>query len=159
MKYLLVATLALIACLCSTGAWADDAQLRQQQITGEARQGFERILDLWRQEQFEALYEHLISEPGSERWYFVNQLNYSARRPACCWEQLQDVAVVYLDDSTVLLTAKLGIEVEGFGTRFVTRSFRLVKQAGVWRLPAADILSLAEPNMQRIPREILNRPY
>jgi len=159
VKYILAAMLALVTCLCSAGAWADDTQRRQQQITGEARQGFERILDLWRQEQFEALYDHLVSEPGSERWYFVNQLNYSARRPACCWEQLQDVAVVYLDDSTVLLTAKLGIEVEGFGTRFVTRSFRLVKQAGVWRLPAADILSLAEPNMQRIPREILNRPY
>jgi len=58
-----------------------------------------------------------------------------------------------------LLTAKLGIEVEGVGTRFVTRSFRLVKDGGVWKLPESDILSLAEPNMQRIPREILNRPY
>ena len=159
MKRLLVTTLALAICLCSAGAWADDSQRRQQQITGEARQGFEQILDLWRQEQFDDLYDHLVSAPGSERWDFVNQLNYSARRPACCWEKLQDVAVVYLDDTTVLLTAKLGIEVEGVGTRFVTRTFRLVKEAGIWRLTEADILSLAEPNMQRIPREILNRPY
>jgi hypothetical protein len=152
-------TLALAICLCSADAWADDSQRRQQQITGDARQGFVQILDLWRQEQFDDLYDHLVSDPGSERWDFVNQLNYSARRPACCWEMLQDVAVVYLDDTTVLLTAKLGIEVEGVGTRFVTRSFRLVKQGGIWRLTKADILSLAEPNMQRIPREILNRPY
>ena len=159
MKRLLVMILALAIYLCSAGAWADDSQRRQQQITSEARQGFEEILDLWRQEQFDDLYDHLVSDPGSERWDFVNQLNYSARRPACCWEKLQDVAVVYHDDTTVLLTAKLGIEVEGFGTRFVTRTFRLVKETGVWKLPESDILSLAEPNMQRIPREILNRPY
>ena len=159
MKYILVAILTLVTCHCFAGTWADDSQRRQQQITGEARQGFEQILDLWRQEQFDELYDHLVSDPGSDRWDFVNQLNYSARRPACCWEKLQDVAVVYLDNTTVLLTAKLGIEVEGFGTRFVTRTFRLMKEAGVWKLPQTDILSLAEPNMQRIPREILNRPY
>jgi hypothetical protein len=69
------------------------------------------------------------------------------------------VALVYLDENSVLLTAKLGIEVEGFGTRFVTRSFHLSKEDGVWRLPEADILTLAEPNMQRIPREIRERSF
>jgi hypothetical protein len=46
----------------------------------------------------------------------------------------------------------------GVGTRFVTRTFRLVKENGIWKIPETDIISLAEPNMQRIPREILLRP-
>jgi hypothetical protein len=159
VKWLLVTALVLATCFFSVDSWADDSYRRQQQITGEARRGFEEILDLWRQENFDELYDRLIPDTGSDRWDFVDQLNHSARRPACCWEKIAEVTVVYLDDTTVLLTARLGIEVVGFGTRFVTRTFRLVKEAGVWRLPESDILSLAEPNMQRIPREILDRPY
>lgn len=158
MKWLLVMTLALTTYLFSTGLWANDLQSHQQQVTEEARQGFDEILDLWRAWSYDELYDRVIPAAGSDRWYFVDQLNHSARRPACCWEKIQEVTVVYLDDVTVLLTAKLGIEVEGFGTRFVTRTFRLVKKNGVWKLPEADILSLAEPNMQRIPREILESP-
>lgn len=159
MKWILVASLALATCFISAGSWAADAQSRQLQVAGEARRGFEEILDLWRQESFDELYDRLVPDTGSDRWVFVDQLNHSARRPACCWEKIADVTVVYLDDTTVLLTARLGIEVVGFGTRFVVRTFRLVKETGVWRLPESDILSLAEPNMQRIPREILERPY
>ncbi|MRR06335.1 MAG: hypothetical protein EG828_05235 [Deltaproteobacteria bacterium] len=159
MKWILVASLALATCFSSAGSWAADAQSRQLQITGEARRGFEEILDIWRQESFDELYDRLVPDAGSDRWDFVDQLNHSARRPACCWKKIADVTVVYLDDTAVLLTARLGIEVVGFGTRFVTRTFRLVKESGVWRLPESDILSLAEPNMQRIPREILEKPY
>jgi len=159
VKSILLLSLLLITCFSSTFSWADDSLRHQQQILDEARYGFEQILDLWRQEQYDALYDRLVPEPGSERWNFIDQLNHSGRRPACCWEKLQDVTLDYLDDATVLLSARLGIEVEGFGTRFVTRSFRLVKECGIWRLPEGDIISLAEPNMQRIPREILNRPY
>jgi len=159
VKLLLVMTLALTMCIFSTELWANSSQNQQQKITGEARQGFEEILDLWRQDRLDELYVRLVPEGNSDRWNFVDQLNHSARRPACCWEKIQEVAVVYLGDTSVLLTAKLGIEVEGVGTRFVTRTFQLVKESGVWKLSEADILSLAEPNMQRIPREILERPF
>ena len=159
MKLILLLSLVLITCVSSTGSWADDSFRHQQEVLGEARQGFEQILDLWRQEQYNALYDRLVPAPGSSRWNFIDQLNHSGRRPACCWEKLQEVTSDYLDDTSVLITARLGIEVEGFGTRFVTRTFRLVKKRGIWKLPETDIISLAEPNMQRIPREILIRPY
>ncbi|MDD2335942.1 MAG: hypothetical protein PHD01_05120 [Geobacteraceae bacterium] len=158
MKWILVVWFALATCLCSEGLWAAESDSHQQQITNEARHGFEEILDLWRAWSYDDLYARVVPAPGSDQWNFVDQLNHSGRCPSCCWEKMQDVTIVYLDDSTVLLTARLGIEVEGVGIRFVTRTFRLVKQFGIWKLPEVDIISLAEPNMQRIPREILERP-
>ena len=77
-------------------------------------------------------------------------MNHSGRKPACCWEKLQDVSTTFISQTRVDLSAKLGIEVEGVGTRFVTRTFSLVKDGGVWKIPEADVISLAEPNMQRI---------
>ncbi len=158
MKRILVVLLVMASCLTSAGSWANETYNHQQQICNEARRGFEEILDLWRAWSTDELYDRVVPSAGSDRWDFVDQLNHSARRPACCWEKMQDVSVVYYDDNTVLLTAKLGIDVEGVGTRFVTRTFRLVRENGVWKIPETDIISLAEPNMQRIPREILERP-
>lgn len=139
-------------------SWAGESSADRAQITAEARRGFEEILDLWRDRSYDALYERTLTAGGPDQWSFVDQLNHSARRPACCWEKIQDVSLVYVDAHTVQLNARLGIEVEGFGTRFVTRSFRLQKEAGVWKIAATEIIALAEPNMQRIPREIIERP-
>jgi len=158
MKRILVVSLVLATCLSSAGSWATETSSHQQQVGNEARRGFEEILDLWRAWSTDELYDRVVPAVGSDRWDFVDQLNHSARRPACCWEKMQEVSFVYYNDTTVLLTAKLGIEVEGVGTRFVTRTFRLVKEHGIWKIPETDIISLAEPNMQRIPREILERP-
>jgi hypothetical protein len=158
MKTLVFAALVLALLFPAAGSWAGDTNAAREQVKAEAQRGFEEILDLWRAERFDELYDRLVPAGGSDRWQFVDQLNHSARRPACCWEKIQDVSVVYLADDSVLLTARLGIEVEGFGTRFVTRSLRLVKETGVWKIAEHEIIALAEPNMQRIPREILERP-
>ncbi len=158
MKALVFAALVLALLFPAAGSWAGDTNAAREQVKAEAQRGLEEILDLWRAERFDELYARLLPAAGSDRWHFLDQLNHSARRPACCWEKIQDVSVVYLDAHSVLHTARLGIEVEGFGTRFVTRSIRLVREQGIWKIAEAEIIALAEPNMQRIPREILERP-
>lgn len=130
---------------------ADGFSAAREAVKNEARASFETILDQWRDMRYAKVYERVIPAPRQSRYSFMEQLNYSGRRPACCWEKLQEVSVAYIDDRHVTLTAKLGIEVEGVGTRFVTRTFQLVKDGGVWKVPAQDIISLAEPNFQRIP--------
>lgn len=130
---------------------ADEVSAAREAVKNEARAGFETILDMWRDMRYGKVYERVVPGPRQTRYSFVEQLNYSGRRPACCWEKLQDVSVTYTDDTRVTITARLGIEVEGVGTRFVTRSFHLVKVEGVWKVSAQDIISLAEPNFQRIP--------
>jgi len=157
MKRILLVALALVAGFSAHVSLAADPNSAQEQLKAEARRGFEEILDLWRGESYDALYYRLVHSSGSDISRFLDQMNHSGRKPACCWEKLQDVSMTYLDPKRVELSARLGIEVEGVGTRFVTRTFSLVKEGGVWRIPESDVISLAEPNMQRIPKEIIYR--
>lgn len=157
MKKMILLAIALATGLLSFSSWAGDPNVIQEQLKAEARRGFEEILDLWRGESYEALYYRLIHSSGSDIMKFADQMNHSGRKPACCWEKLQDVTGAYVDGRRVDLSARLGIEVEGVGTRFVTRTFSLVKEGGVWKISEADVISLAEPNMQRIPRDIIYR--
>jgi hypothetical protein len=157
MKKVLLLAVTLATGFFSFGSWAADPNLVQEQVKAEARRGFEEILDLWRGESYEALYYRLVHSSRADFSTFADQMNHSGRKPACCWEKLQDVSTTYIDGGRVNLSARLGIEVEGVGTRFVTRTFSLVKESGVWKIPEADVISLAEPNMQRIPKEIIYR--
>lgn len=119
-----------------------------------ARQGLEEILDLWRGEEFELLSLRVIHSGGGSRGYFLERMAYASRVPACCWEKVQDVKVTWQGEGRVSLTARVGLEAEGFGVRFVNHAFSLVRESGVWKVPAADILTLAAPNLQRVPRKI-----
>ncbi len=124
----------------------------------EARQAFVQILDLWRAEQYEALFSRL-SHPPELGWdYFAGRIVYASRIPACCWEMLQDVQATTLGPDQVSIHAKVGLEQEGVGTRFVTRNFTLRRVDGTWKLPMRDILDLSQYNLQRIPRQIYERP-
>ncbi len=157
MKKFLLLAISLAFGLCSFPAWAADAHVAQEQVKAEARRGFEEILELWRDGNYQALYDRLVISSRSDFATFADQMNHSGRKPACCWEQLQDVSVTYISRSRVSISAKLGIEVEGMGTRFVSRPFYLVKEGGEWKIHEADVISIAEPNMQRIPNEIYYR--
>ncbi len=123
----------------------------------EARQAFAQILDLWRSEAYEALFARL-SHPPDQGWdYFAGHIVYASRIPACCWEMIQDVRATALGRDQVVIHAKVGLEVEGVGTRFVTRDFSLRRVDGIWMLPMLDILDLSQYNLQRIPRLIYER--
>ena len=123
----------------------------------QARHGFEEILDLWRVENYEGLFARL-DHPARQGWpYFAERIVYGARLPACCWEKLQDVKVRVIDADNVVISARVGFEVEGVGTRFVEREFPLHRSAGVWRLPMQVVLDLSAYNMQRVPRKVYVR--
>lgn len=133
------------------------AAFNSAEVAAEAQAGFVQILDLWRNEQYAALYARL-DHPADRGWdYFASRIVYAARVPACCWEQLQDVQSTVLNADQVVIHARVGFEVEGVGTRFVSRDFRLHRSDGVWKLPMDDVLALSDYNYQRIPREIYER--
>ncbi len=122
-----------------------------------ARQGFEQILDLWRAENYEGLYMRLTHSPEQGWDYFAGRIVYASRIPACCWEKLQEVRLTVVGKDRVTINAKVGMEVEGVGTRFVTRDFVMQRSDGIWKLPMWDILDLSQYNLQRIPRQIYER--
>jgi len=128
------------------------------ETTGEnARQGFEQILDLWRAENYEGLYTRLTHSPEQGWDYFAGRIVYASRIPACCWEKLQEVKLTVIGKDRVTINAKVGMEVEGVGTRFVMRDFVMQYSDGIWKLPMRDILDLSQYNLQRIPRQIYER--
>ncbi len=122
-----------------------------------ALSGLEQILDLWRAEDYEELYTRLEHPPDKGWDYFAQRIVYASRLPACCWEKLQDVKTSLVSDDTVIISARVGFELEGVGTRFVVRDFTLHRRDGVWMLPMEVILDLANYNLQRIPRKIYER--
>ncbi len=128
--------------------------LRAGQVDDElaARHGLDEILDLWRSEEFEALSLRVTYSAGISQGSFLERMVYASRVPACCWEKLQDVEAVWLGEGRVSIKARVGLE--SGGVSFEKHSFYLVREDGVWKVPAADILAMAAPNMQRIPRKI-----
>jgi hypothetical protein len=138
-------------------AFGRAAAFSPHQVTTEARIAFEQILDLWRAEELERLYGRL-ADPAQKGWgYFAERMVYASRVPACCWEKLQEVSVSARNADHVVISARVGFEVEGVGTRFVTRDFHLQRIDGIWKLPMDDVLNLSAYNFQRIPRKIYQR--
>ena len=149
---MILSAIIFVICLCGAVMGAGEA------VEENAHRGFEQILDLWRSEAYEELYMRL-THPREEGWdYFASRIVHASRVPACCWEKLQDVQTTLIDRDHVIIRAKVGLEVEGVGTRFATKNFILQRIDGIWKLPMRDILDLSDYNMQRIPRYIYERP-
>jgi hypothetical protein len=140
-KVLLLLTL-MLSLVSASPAWSKTPYMSTEELQGEVQRGFEEILDLWHAGRFEELYERTIAGGKGSKEQFSRKLAAAGRRPSCCWEKLQDVRISVRNDSSATVRAKLGFEGE-VGTEFVTRSFRLQKEDGVWRISQSDIFSLA----------------
>ena len=108
----------------------------------EARQGFEQILDLWRDGKYGELYERTIKSGKETKEHFIARLGAAPFKPACCWEKMQDVRISGEKGNKVTLRARIGLEGPGSGES-VTRSFKLKKDDGVWLASRKEILALA----------------
>jgi hypothetical protein len=111
--------------------------------TAAAAHDLELSLDLWRDGRFQELYERTIPAKGHGRESFARTLSGSFRKPACCWEKIREVQVTLKDDRQASVRAKFGIEETGTGTDYVTRSVKMVKEDGIWKVAMGDILKLA----------------
>lgn len=116
--------------------------LTEGEEKAEARQGFEEILDLWREGKYGELYERTVPTGKQTKEGFAKKLAAAPLRPVCCWEKMQEVKVTVHDESRVTVRAKVGFE-GGGATEFKTKSFRLEKNDTVWRIAQGEILSLA----------------
>jgi len=116
--------------------------LPEEELKTEARQGFEQVLDLWREGNYGAVYERTVSSGKETKERFTARLAAAPLKPACCWEKMQDVTVSVKGDSAVMVRAKIGLE-GGMKSESKTRSFKLVKEDGVWKMSQADILTLS----------------
>jgi hypothetical protein len=118
----------------------------------EVRRDFETILDLWRDGRFAELYDRTYAAGSRSRESFLRKISLADRRPACCWEKMQEVKVTVSGAGTATLHARIGLERTGTETDSCTRSFRMKRESGVWKASLSDILSLAGTSRKKSSR-------
>jgi hypothetical protein len=159
MKFLVSMSCIICVSLAAFTASAAPAEKSGGLAVAEAQQALSDILDLWRGEQFEELYQRTIQGGDHGEYYFLEKMVNSLRKPACCWEKLKDVKAAYVSPDRVILIATVGMEMDGAGTRYITQSFSLSRVDGVWKVPMETIISLADSSGYRaVPRDIIEKP-
>jgi hypothetical protein len=142
MKPVLVLCWTILGLLLALPAHARTAYQNDAEIGNAARAAFEEILDLWRADRYDDLYERTTNHGRTAREDFARRLADAPHKPACCWQKLQDVSVQVESDDVAVVRAKVGLEDTG-GTIYKTRSYRMVRRGDRWQLPQADIFALA----------------
>jgi len=114
----------------------------------EVLHDLEQILDLWRDGRYHDLFERTATGKESKE-QFAKRLASAPRKPACCWEKIQNAQVSFKSDRSVVVKAKLGFEGSVPGTEFVTKGIKLNKESGYWMISQADLFSLANLSKKR----------
>ncbi len=110
-------------------------------VTG-AQSAFEEILDLWRAGKYDELFERTRGNGKLAKEDFARRLERATLKPACCWQKVQNLSVHVENDDLAAVRATVGLE-GGPEIEFKTRTFKLYRERGRWRIGQTDILSLA----------------
>jgi hypothetical protein len=108
---------------------------------------FREAVQLWANEQFEALWEHGLraSRYRISREVFVRGMRHRVLKPTCCWDQIHGVRVHLQATDEAFVEAQIGVDMKTLGTT-VRRSMivYLRKEEGVWRVTLEDFLTKPE---------------
>lgn len=152
MKKMLCAALMLILFaplpVPGEGGAAAEAEVLRQ---------FSQILDLWRDGRYEELYERTATGGKGSKEGFAKRLGSAPRRPACCWEKMQDPKVT-LKGETALVRARLGFEGSVAGTEYVTKSVKLKRENGLWQISQSELFTLGNLVKKRARYRWLGKP-
>ncbi|HEY3309851.1 MAG TPA: hypothetical protein VGJ93_15470 [Desulfuromonadaceae bacterium] len=106
-------------------------------------QSLSQTLDLWREGQYEQLYERLSHRGRTSREQFVSRMREAARRPACCWQKIENFRVLNEKRTEATVYAKIGLEGTPSPVESCTREFKLSHDANEWKVQLSDIFYLA----------------
>lgn len=106
-------------------------------------QSLSQTLDLWREGQYEQLYERLSHRGRTSKEQFVSRMGEASRRPACCWQKIQNFQVLNEKRTEATVYAKVGLEGTPSPVESCTREFKLSHEAGEWKMQLNDIFYLA----------------
>lgn len=144
MKRLTMLVVVVATCLLTTlPLWGRQEVADAEAIRSEAVRGFEEILNLWRDGRFDELYKRTLISGKDTKESFSKRMAAAPLKPSCCWEKMQQVAVRVKSPTSVVLSARLGLDAPG-EMEYKTKSFKLLLEDGEWRIARADILSIAE---------------
>lgn len=147
-------SLVCVATLIGVFAWGVQAVHTQLQVaeTEAVEVAFREAVSLWASERFETLWERAdaVTRQGVSKEQFVFKMRDRALRPACCFRQIQELAVTVQTTESAFVRAKMGFDSRTRGTRFdTTLAFVLRKEEGEWRVAASDFLRLPDETSHR----------
>jgi hypothetical protein len=137
----LTALLLIVAGIAPATATAKSLYQSEEELKTEVRRQFEEILELWRDGNYTALYRRTTGGRESKE-AFAKRLAEAPRKPACCWEKLQDPEVAIVSDTMATIYGKVGLEGTD-STAHQTRTFTLTRNGDTWQASRSDILSLS----------------
>ena len=137
--FLLAAAPAAEAARRGTGSAGQNASTSQADVLRD----FETILDLWRDGRYDELYLHIYNGKDS-REKFTAKLSSAPRKPACCWEKIQEPRVTMKSAHSAVVHARLGFEASTPGTEFVTKGINLKKESSGWSISQSELYALAD---------------
>jgi hypothetical protein len=144
MQRLVMLFLAVVVLLSlAPAAPAKQPVADAESIKAEAVHEFEGILDLWRAGDFGELYNRTLISGKDTKETFSRRMSAARLKPSCCWEKMQEVKVSVKGPSSVVIRARLGMDAPGEMV-YKTKSFKLHKEDGQWRIARSEILALAE---------------
>jgi len=143
LKKIVMLSIALFVFLFALPVSAKQHVTDPETVKAEAVRAFEQILDLWRAGEYEKLYDRTLANGKETRESFSRRMTTSQLKPSCCWEKMQDVVVNVNSGVSVVIRAKIGLDAAG-EMEYKTKSFKLNKEFGEWRIARTEILSLAE---------------
>lgn len=143
MKRLVILSVALMICLFTLPVAAKQAVTDSEPVKTEAVRAFEQILDLWRAGDYGELYNRTLINGKDTRESFSKRMAAAQLKPSCCWEKMQDVVVNVKSGVSVVIRAKIGLDAPG-EMEYKTKSFKLTKEYGEWRIARSEIINLAE---------------
>jgi hypothetical protein len=111
---------------------------------------FREAIQLWADEQFEALWERglLASRYRVSREVFVRGMRHRVLKPTCCWDQIHAVRVHPQGTDEALVEAQVGVDLKTLGTTVVRRMLvALRREAGGWRVRLEDFLTRPEDSL------------
>lgn len=143
MKRLVLLAFALMSLLFVLPASARQEVADPESVKTEALRAFEKILDLWRAGDYGELYDRTLINGKDTKESFSKRMATAQLKPSCCWEKMQDVVVNVKSGVSVVIRAKIGLDAPG-EMEYKTKSFKLSKEYGEWRIARSEIVNLAE---------------
>jgi hypothetical protein len=109
----------------------------------EVIEAFRTIIFLWKDEKYEALYEHgdKKSRTAIRREDFEHRMKNKEVGLASSWETVRDIRVEVESPTRVLTTARIGYKLKkGGDTRPRTETFLMTLEKGEWKIDLHKIL-------------------
>ncbi len=112
-------------------------------IESDVIEAFRTIISLWKDEKYEALYEHgdKKSRTSIRKEDFEHRMKNKELGLASSWETARDIRVEVESPTRVHTTAKIGYKSKkGGDARYRTETFLMTLEKGAWKIDLQKIL-------------------